>query len=82
MEAEICSAWGVVPELGDALSQLLSLVAVKLSDPVPVSVTFTVAGDGLLPPMVAENGTVAGETDRTCIAKLTPLGLLPLMVTD
>jgi hypothetical protein len=82
IEVETWRAWGAVLEVGDAVSQLLSLAAVKLSVPAPLFVTFTVADDGLLPPTVAENGTTLGETDSTCIAKLTPLTTPPLMVTD
>ena len=47
------------------MSQVLSLAAVKLSVPLPVLVTLTLAGDGLLPPTVAENGTDVGETEST-----------------
>jgi hypothetical protein len=65
MEADNWSVWGAVPEAGDTVSQLLSLAAVKVRVPLPLLVTFTVAGDGLLPPTVAENGIVIGETERT-----------------
>jgi hypothetical protein len=55
---------GVVPLAGATISQLESLVAVKLSaPPVPVFVTFTIAGAGSFAmPNNAEKVSVVCET--------------------
>jgi hypothetical protein len=51
--AEICKAFGAVPLAGVTESHAESLLAVKLSEPPPVFVTFTEAGVGFAPPCVA-----------------------------
>jgi hypothetical protein len=58
---------GVVPLAGATISHLESLVAVKLSaPPVPVFVTFTIAGAGSFAmPNRAEKESVACETVST-----------------
>ena len=43
-------ACGVLPLAGEAVSQELSDTTVKLNEPVPVFVTFTVLEAGLPPP--------------------------------
>ena len=62
--ADIWTDWGAVPDVGEAVSQLLSLDAVKLNEPTPELVMFTEAGAGFVPPAVALNVTVVGETAR------------------
>jgi hypothetical protein len=63
----IVSVPGVVPLAGATISQLESLVAVKLSaPPVPVFVTFTIAGAGSFAmPNTAEKVSVACERVST-----------------
>jgi hypothetical protein len=62
--ADIWTDWGAVPEAGEAVSQLLSLDAVKLSEPTPELLILTEAGAGFVPPAVALNVSVVGETAR------------------
>ena len=63
--ADTCRFWGAVPLVGLTDSQAESLPAVKLSVPVPVFVTLTVAGAGFVPlPCVALKVRDVVETDR------------------
>ena len=50
MVAETCKLCGAVPLTGETESQAASVEAVKFRAPVPVLVTFTVEGDGFVPP--------------------------------
>ena len=52
-------------------SQAWSSDAVKLSDPPPVFVTFTVCAAGFAPPWVALNARLVGATDSTGVAGFT-----------
>ena len=62
--ADTCRFCAAVPLVGLTDSQAESLPAVKLSVPVPVFVTVTVAGDGFVPlPCVALNVSVVVETE-------------------
>ena len=63
--AETCKVCGAVPLVGVTASHDESLAAVKLSVPVPVFVTFAVWDVGFVPPCVALNVRVRGETDKT-----------------
>ena len=64
MFAESWSADGALPPAGETASHALSLTAVKLRVPVPVLVTLTEAGEGLLPPAVALSEILFGDTVR------------------
>jgi hypothetical protein len=63
-EAFTLSVCGAVPLVGETLSQLESLLAVKESEPDPVFVTESDAGVGSGPPCVAANDRLGGETER------------------
>jgi hypothetical protein len=65
---------GVVPLAGVTISQLESLVAVKLSaPPVPVFVTFTIAGAGSFAmPNNAEKVSVVIETVSSSLPPVLP----------
>ena len=59
------SAAGALPLAGETASQVWSSDAVKLSEPPPLFVTFTVCAAGFAPPAVAVNDRLAGETAST-----------------
>lgn len=60
-----CNVCGAVPLAGEPVSHVLSLATVKLNVPDPVLLMFEVAAEGLLPPSVALNEIVVGETANT-----------------
>jgi hypothetical protein len=70
--AEICNDCGAVPLAGVTESHVESLLAVNARVPAPVLETVAVAGDGPeLPPCVAPNKILDGETER--IEEAVPL---------
>ena len=55
---------GAVPLVGATASQVWSSEAVKLSEPPPEFVTFTVCAAGFAPPWVPLNARLVGATER------------------
>ena len=62
--AEIWMVCGAVPVLGVTDSQPASLLALKVSVPLPLLFTFAVCDTGSAPPTVALKVLLLGETDR------------------
>ena len=75
--AEICNVCGAFPPLGNTDNHEESLVAVKLSVPAPVLVTFTFAGAGFAPlPWTALKLTLVVDTDKVGGAATTKVTVI------